>query len=266
MLSNVFRAFTRDTKAYIQVGLFWVLVLYIFSVFIFSHGFFDYGFLVVDENQCTSLFNCFLSSFENIENDRTIQPSFREDYGLFLFNVRSWWNVWFAVINKYIIKNLYAAIIIGAFAGLRSMKGEIDEDNRNICFICNLDRVTLDQHGGFLDHIKKEHNLWHYFNFIFLLSTKNQSLLDGFENKIKEKVAPFSSLAHSFSQGFGWKQIYFNDHSWMPSFRSKSYNPEKEKETIELVLEKAEELEAKLAKSARISKRKMAQRMENDFI
>lgn len=163
----------------------------------FKHAFEDYGFLLIDENQCTSLFNCFLSSFENIENDRTIQPSFRDSYGRSLYILRSWWNVWFTVIDKYIIKNLYAAIIIGAFASLRHRKSVIDEDDRNICFICSLDRKTIDQHGGFLYHVKKEHNLWHYFNFIFLMSFKSRVLFDGFESRIKEKVPLWLCIDHS---------------------------------------------------------------------
>lgn len=39
--------------------------------------------------------------------------------------------------------NILFGIIIDTFAQLRDNKKEIDEDMKNICFICNLDRYTV---------------------------------------------------------------------------------------------------------------------------
>lgn len=252
-LKNVINAFVNEYMGLIQLTLLWAVVIYLLSFFAFSFAFEDYGFLLIEENQCTYLFNCFLSSFENIENDRTIQPSFRSAYGITKYSLRTWWNVVYTVLNKYIIKNINAALIIGAFAGLRSKRAEISEDDKQKCFVCNIDRYSLDKYAGFAHHTTKEHNIWNYFYFAYTLSTKDQKNLKGIESYVAEKVPPFSTSLISDE----WKQIDSEDGTWLPEYRAKSMDNVGPHETKDIVINSFERLDKKIKKSKAIIQQKL---------
>lgn len=241
------------------------MVIYFFSFFAFNYAFEDYGFLLIDENQCTYLFNCFVSSFENIENDRTIVPSFRKDHVMTLFILRTFWNMWYAVINKYIIKNINAAIIIGQFAELRSKRAEIEEDDKLNCFVCNIDRYTLDQYGGFIHHTSKEHNIWHYFYFIFTVSTKEPETLNGIESFILEKVNPIEFLAEKCSLWIFKRQMNSEDTSWLPQYRTKKLDNMGPQDIKETTLQSFERIEKKLERAKKIITKKILKVEDEEF-
>lgn len=65
-------------------------------------------------------------------------------------------------------------IIIDAFKKIRDDKAELEEDIKAHCFVCNLDRFRVDQHGiGFDKHIKTEHNPRWVHPKILVLSALN---------------------------------------------------------------------------------------------
>lgn len=170
------------------MGLFWALVIFLFGTLFFKIGFTDFGFVRIDQNECLDLFSCLTSCFTIIENDRTLEPSFSEDYGLFLFVYRSLWNASFTVINKYILKNLILFVIVSAFAELRMRKSLRVSQLETTCFICKLDRKTLDKSSGFDRHVDHEHNMWSYFTFVsMILAKKGQKSY--IENYVFMKVA-----------------------------------------------------------------------------
>lgn len=70
-----------------------------------------------------------------------------------------------------IILNVVFGIIIDSFAQLREAAGFREEDMKNKCFMCNMDRYTLDRDTaeGFDFHTDKDHNLWNYVYFIIHL-------------------------------------------------------------------------------------------------
>lgn len=60
----------------------------------------------------------------------------------------------------------------------------------NTCFICGLDRFTLDTRGpGFDHHVKHEHNMWSYLQLIVYLKQKDPTELNGWEQHVAAKVA-----------------------------------------------------------------------------
>lgn len=58
-----------------------------------------------------------------------------------------------------ILLNILFGIIIDTFAQLRDDKDTVEDDIRNVCFICGIDRTTieLETEEGFDFHTEKDH-------------------------------------------------------------------------------------------------------------
>lgn len=161
-------------------------------------GYSDYGFLKIDENQCLTLFSCFLSIFTNIENDSTIEPVM--DYGQAYFIIRSLWNAIFTVINKYIMKNLTAVVIIEGFASYRKAL-ESQSINKENCFICNSSISSFEPHPeNFHKHVNEEHNFWNYFYYIssILARSRDKKSLSSLDSYVLKNVS--SRLARGLTR------------------------------------------------------------------
>lgn len=78
--------------------------------------------------------------------------------------------IFFLVITT-IILNVVFGIIIDSFAQLREDAAFKDDDKKNYCFMCGLDKYTLDKdtQEGFEFHNENDHNVWNYVYFIIHL-------------------------------------------------------------------------------------------------
>ncbi len=89
---------------------------------------------------------------------------------------------------------------------MRDQKKAMDEDVKNKCYICNLDRNIVifivkiiflitkqfDKSGpGFEKHIKNDHLLWNYLFFIYSIKAKDPTEFTGIESYVQEKVIKF---------------------------------------------------------------------------
>jgi hypothetical protein len=84
-----------------------------------------------------------------------------------------------------------AGIVIDAFGGLRDKKDAAEENVRSRCFVCNLDRVRLDQHGiGFDAHVRLEHNPRWYFFYLLHVRQQPRAKLTGQEAYVLGEVRP----------------------------------------------------------------------------
>ena len=84
-----------------------------------------------------------------------------------------------------------AGIVVDAFGALKEEKEADEEALKTICFVCNVNRFTADQHGiGFDKHIKFEHNPKYYLFFLIYLQRKPQTLMTGQERYVYDKVWP----------------------------------------------------------------------------
>lgn len=60
--------------------------------------------------------------------------------------------------------------MIDKFAELRDQKQNIENDKNNFCFICGIDKSTLEKNDEqFEDHIRNKHHLWNYIFYIYTL-------------------------------------------------------------------------------------------------
>ena len=68
---------------------------------------------------------------------------------------------------------------------LRTVAAATKANMENTCFICGLDRFTLDtKGGGFDEHIETEHNMWHYLYLAVHLKEKNPVDYNGWESYV----------------------------------------------------------------------------------
>ena len=77
------------------------------------------------------------------------------------------WNFTFKLIVNVILTAIISGIIIDTFGEKRARKAFLDEDTRNKCFICNIQRENFERAGlNFEQHILYDHNLYSYIWFV----------------------------------------------------------------------------------------------------
>lgn len=95
------------------------------------------------------------------------------------------YNFTYMVIVNLIITAIISGIIIDTFSSLRTQSEEVNDDTKNRCFICNIDREEFDRSNiDFETHIKQYHNMWHYVWFFMYLERKNRDDFTGQEEYI----------------------------------------------------------------------------------
>merc|ERR1719208_39198 len=113
------------------------------------------------------------------------QPSSKDP----LFMIRVLYDILFFFIVIIIVLNLIFGVIIDTFADLRSEKQNKEEVIKNSCFICGLERKAFDnKYVTFEEHVRNEHNMWHYLYFIVLIRVKDPTEYTGPESYVADMV------------------------------------------------------------------------------
>ncbi|XP_055907369.1 inositol 1,4,5-trisphosphate receptor isoform X2 [Eupeodes corollae] len=139
------------------------------------------------ERACDSLVMCIVTTLnQGLRNGGGIgdilrAPSSKEG----LFAARVIYDLLFFFIVIIIVLNLIFGVIIDTFADLRSEKQQKELILKNTCFICGLNRSAFDNKTvSFEEHIKSEHNMWHYLYFIVLVKVKDPTEFTGPESYV----------------------------------------------------------------------------------
>lgn len=139
------------------------------------------------ERACDSLIMCIVTTLnQGLRNGGGIgdilrAPSSSEP----LFVARVVYDLLFFFIVIIIILNLIFGVIIDTFADLRSEKQQKELILKNTCFICGLNRSAFDNKTvSFEEHIKCEHNMWHYLYFVVLVKVKDPTEFTGPESYV----------------------------------------------------------------------------------
>lgn len=210
-LLNVIRSVTRNGRSILLTAVLALILVYMFSII--GYMFFKDDFLVsVDveegesdvsngnqtsellimsgeakERSCDSLIMCIVTTLnQGLRNGGGIgdilrAPSSNES----LFVARVIYDLLFFFIIIIIILNLIFGVIIDTFADLRSEKQQKDHVLKNTCFICGLNRSAFDNKTvSFEEHIKCEHNMWHYLYFVVLVKVKDPTEFTGPESYV----------------------------------------------------------------------------------
>ncbi|KAI4502615.1 hypothetical protein M0802_002527 [Mischocyttarus mexicanus] len=145
----------------------------------------------VKERACDSLVMCIVTTLnQGLRNGGGIgdvlrAPSSTEQ----LFVARVVYDLLFFFIVIIIVLNLIFGVIIDTFADLRSEKQQKELILKNTCFICGLNRSAFDNKTvSFEEHVKHEHNMWHYLYFIVLVKVKDPTEFTGPESYVYAMV------------------------------------------------------------------------------
>ncbi|XP_076676433.1 inositol 1,4,5-trisphosphate receptor-like isoform X3 [Andrena cerasifolii] len=145
----------------------------------------------VKERACDSLVMCIVTTLnQGLRNGGGIgdilrAPSSAEP----LFVARVVYDLLFFFIVIIIVLNLIFGVIIDTFADLRSEKQQKELILKNTCFICGLNRSSFDNKTvSFEEHVKHEHNMWHYLYFIVLVKVKDPTEFTGPESYVYAMV------------------------------------------------------------------------------
>uniref|UniRef100_A0A182X922 Inositol 1,4,5-trisphosphate receptor n=1 Tax=Anopheles quadriannulatus TaxID=34691 RepID=A0A182X922_ANOQN len=143
------------------------------------------------ERGCDSMIMCIITTLnQGLRNGGGIgdilrAPSRKET----LFVPRVVYDLLFFFIVIIIVLNLIFGVIIDTFADLRSEKQQKELILKNTCFICGLNRSAFDNKTvSFEEHIKNEHNMWHYLYFIVLVKVKDPTEFTGPESYVHAMV------------------------------------------------------------------------------
>lgn len=143
------------------------------------------------ERACDSLLMCIITTLnQGLRNGGGIgdilrAPSSKES----LFVARVIYDLIFFFVVIIIVLNLIFGVIIDTFADLRSEKQQKELILKNTCFICGLNRSAFDNKTvSFEEHIKHEHNMWHYLYFIVLVKVKDPTEFTGPESYVHAMV------------------------------------------------------------------------------
>ncbi|XP_001359354.3 inositol 1,4,5-trisphosphate receptor isoform X2 [Drosophila pseudoobscura] len=145
----------------------------------------------VKERSCDSLVMCIVTTLnQGLRNGGGIgdilrAPSSKEG----LFVARVIYDLLFFFIVIIIVLNLIFGVIIDTFADLRSEKQQKEAILKTTCFVCSLNRSAFDNKTvSFEEHIKSEHNMWHYLYFIVLVKVKDPTEFTGPESYVYAMV------------------------------------------------------------------------------
>ncbi|XP_070152834.1 inositol 1,4,5-trisphosphate receptor-like isoform X2 [Polyergus mexicanus] len=143
------------------------------------------------ERSCDSLVMCIVTTLnQGLRNGGGIGDVLRAPSSIEpLFVARVVYDLLFFFIVIIIVLNLIFGVIIDTFADLRSEKQQKELILKNTCFICGLNRSAFDNKTvSFEEHIKHEHNMWHYLYFIVLVKVKDPTEFTGPESYVYAMV------------------------------------------------------------------------------
>lgn len=182
-LGKVFEALWITKDQVVGTAVLGFCVQYCFLVLGFLTFPKGYGFADMDTSQCSSLMECLLAHLDYGFRSGPVWKSAE----------LSWWKFAFDYLYNLVVILILAAIISGiiidTFANMRADLQEKNDDQQNNCFICGINRSTMErQMVKFEHHVFQEHYMWSYARFLMYLKQSKDSELNGPESYVKDKV------------------------------------------------------------------------------
>ena len=210
-LINIFKAFTSKFTVLFTCLIFTYLIVYIYNwltIFYLRNTFIAYDAFDYDSGQyktepyCHSSLQCFLILISYGTRagggigDVLETPSFKNSTAMFIG--RFIYDMTFYILVIMVMGNITFGLIVDTFGQLRDDTYNFENDKNNFCFICQISRdKCLLKNKDFDSHIKNEHNLWNYVNFLIYLHLNNPN--------------DFSRI-----EGLVWDKLLERDYGWIP--------------------------------------------------
>ena len=190
--------------------LFGFLLIYIYFYANLSYNFLRDEFAIeieggTEENVCSSLLECTWTYFNHgLRSGGGIGDILPEvPYGKGMYWIRFFNDFIFFASASLIVLNMLLGVIVSFFSEIREEDNFKENDIKNNCFICNIDRATFERNKiKFEDHKKFEHNVKLYIRFLVGLKLVNEKDLDAEQSYIvncikKEEIKVFPVGASS---------------------------------------------------------------------
>ena len=186
---------------------FMVVIIYIFSnfAFFFFNGDYEKTIEYKDDNLCKTLVFCFLNAMDSGlrarggigDSGRSI--SFLTNKNHYLKRIIM--DDIFFIIIVIIAIDIVFGIIIRGFSKLRDEDEKHENDKKNHCFICHVNKNSVEKNRqNFEEHRNKIHYLWNYVDYMITLKFSDVHDLNAINSYVCEKL--------------GNKDI-----SWLPTYK-----------------------------------------------
>ena len=179
----------------------------------------------IEENICSSTVPCLLYFLnfgfrDDLMDMNLISFKYEKNYYLRQF----FFNLFLYIFIHLIFDNIFLVTIGNAFDEMKKKLYEIDDQNENVCFICNKTKNSCIKESKDFDKHIEDHDLWKYIRFICNIILKKRSQYTNEEYVV-------------------WMQIIDKKLDWFPEEKTED---EEEKEKQQEKLEKLEELVTKI--------------------
>lgn len=145
------------------------------------------------ESECGTLAYCFATHldygmrFDGGIADRMSKRSYNIDKGIYL--ARFFYEMVYFITQTVLFQGMLFGIVIEAFSELRNKEQKIENDKKEICFICGIDKVSCEKNGQkFNNHVEKEHNMWTYVEYILGLRFIDIQETNAINSYVMEKI------------------------------------------------------------------------------
>lgn len=187
LLKYVIKSVTANGKAIMLTACLALVIVYIYSIF----GFLFFRSKFGPDAGCDNMLMCLVTSINmGLRSGGGIgdvlEPAVWSDPDTFW---RILYDSTFFFLIIVIMLNIIFGIIIDTFGELRAQNHEIEEDIKNKCFICGIERETFDRSAeGFDWHIQNDHHLFHYVYFFMYLRRKERTEYTGPEQYVADMI------------------------------------------------------------------------------
>lgn len=146
-------AITFNKKQLLLTTLLGTIIIYIYGLFGYYYlidSFWNDNFGEAGENQCTTVFHCFLTVFSlgprssGSVGDMMVRESYKSENRAKWY-VRFFYDVSVFIIVNITLLNIVFGIIIDTFAALRDKRTKMMLNMNTVCFVCSLDKITVEK-------------------------------------------------------------------------------------------------------------------------
>ena len=141
---------------------------------------------------CKNLISCFVFFFNNSVRvgggvSELLNKVPYSDVNTYVF--RWFFDLLFFIMVNLMLLNMVNGVIITPFGQIREEKDEMEEDIKNRCFICSIDRSIFQQHLlTFDEHKKNSHNIKSYLEYLIYLKNKLDKDMDRDEKWLRDCI------------------------------------------------------------------------------
>lgn len=168
------------------------LILYFFSVIVFLFVGEQYQLNNLDAPCGNNLVACFKFHLDyGLNNSPSWDGSYIAPklpmhfvYSVLLSNVLGTvYNLIYVILINLVLQAIISGLIIDTFSSMREENEKVAADIADKCFICSILRDDFEQAAvPYQEHIKDEHNMWHYVWFKLYLELKDPVSYSSSEN------------------------------------------------------------------------------------